>query len=404
MAGPLQGCRVVELAHIMAGPVCGLMLADMGAEVIKVEKLSGDDTRRMLPPDIAGEPAAFMMMNRNKRGIALDLKHPDGKAALLRLLDEADVVIENYRKGTMEKLGLGYETLKARNPGLIYCEISGFGRTGPYAERGGFDLIAQGMSGLMSITGEGPGRPPVKVGAPVTDITAGILAAMGVAAAYARKLQTGEGQKVDTSLFEAGIVHSYWQSAIAFATGVSPGAMGSAHPLNAPYQAFKTKDGWINIGAANQKNWERLLDILDHAELRDDPRFLTNDKRMANRPALEDALNKVFETRSTDDWLAILERGGFPAGPVLSIGEMHEDPQALAREMIVDTDHPVAGSVKTIGLPVKFSDTPGGVARPAPLLGQHSREILAEAGYSAAEIDGMVAEGAVIAADSPALS
>ncbi|WP_340118533.1 CoA transferase [Pelagibius sp. 7325] len=400
--GPLEGCRVVELAHIMAGPVCGMMLADMGAEVIKVEKLGGDDTRRMLPPDIAGEPAAFMMMNRNKRGIALDLKHPDGKEALLRLLDRADVVIENYRKGTMEKLGLGYEALKARNPGLIYCEISGFGRTGPYAERGGFDLIAQGMSGLMSITGEGPGRPPVKVGAPVTDITAGILAAMGVAAAYARKLQTGEGQKVDTSLFEAGIVHSYWQSAIAFATGVSPGAMGSAHPLNAPYQAFRTADGWINIGAANQKNWERLVGILGHPELGEDPRFLTNDRRMANRAALEAALNAIFEARSTDDWLTILEQGGFPAGPVLSIGEMHADPQALAREMIVETDHPTAGRVKAIGLPVKFSATPGGVTRAAPLLGQHSRAVLAEAGFSKVEIDRMVAEGAVLAADRAA--
>ena len=386
----------------MAGPVCGLMLADMGAEVIKVEKLIGDDTRRMLPPDIQGESAAFMMMNRNKRGIALDLKHADGKAALLRLLDKADVVIENYRKGTMEKLGLGYETLKARNPGLIYCEISGFGRSGPYAERGGFDLIAQGMSGLMSITGEGPGRPPVKVGAPVTDITAGILAAMGVSAAYARKLQTGEGQKVDTSLFEAGIVHTYWQSAIAFATGVSPGAMGSAHPLNAPYQAFKTADGWINIGAANQKNWERLAAILDHAEFGSDPRFLTNDTRMANRQALEAELNAVFETKPTDAWLEILEEGGLPAGPVLSIGEMHQDPQALAREMIVETRHPVAGRVKSIGLPVKFSDTPGGVREPAPVLGEHSREILAEAGFSEAEIERMIKEGAAKSTALPA--
>jgi crotonobetainyl-CoA:carnitine CoA-transferase CaiB-like acyl-CoA transferase len=400
--GPLKGCRVVELAHIMAGPVCGLMLADMGAEVVKVEKLAGDDTRRMLPPDVKGESAAFMMMNRNKRGIALDLKQGDGREALLRLLDRADVVIENYRKGTMEKLGLGYDTLKARNPGLIYCEISGFGRSGPYAERGGFDLIAQGMSGLMSITGEGPGRPPVKVGAPVTDITAGILAAMGVSAAYAHKLQTGEGQKVDTSLFEAGIVHSYWQSAIAFATGVSPGAMGSAHPLNAPYQAFRTADGWVNIGAANQKNWERLVEILGRPELGSDPRFVTNDKRMANRPALEAALNKVFETKTTDAWLAILEEGGFPAGPVLSIGEMHEDPQALAREMIVATDHPVAGRVNTLGLPVKFSATPGGIARPAPVLGQHSREVLAELGFSEREIARMIDAGAVIAAQLPA--
>jgi crotonobetainyl-CoA:carnitine CoA-transferase CaiB-like acyl-CoA transferase len=402
--GPLQGCRVVELAHIMAGPVCGLMLADMGAEVIKVEKLTGDDTRRMLPPDVKGESAAFMMMNRNKRGIALDLKQPEGREALLRLLDRADVVIENYRKGTMEKLGLGYETLAARNPGLIYCEVSGFGRTGPYAERGGFDLIAQGMSGLMSITGEGPGRPPVKVGAPVTDITAGILAAMGVSAAYAHRLQTGQGQRVDTSLFEAGIVHSYWQSAIAFATGVSPGAMGSAHPLNAPYQAFRTADGWINIGAANQRNWERLVVLLCRPELGEDPRFVTNDKRMANRPALEAALNAVFETRPTADWLAVLEEGGFPAGPVLSIGEMHEDPQALAREMIVETNHPKAGKVKTLGLPVKFSATAGGITRPAPLLGQHSRAILAEIGYNEQQIEQMAAQGVTLAADATAES
>jgi crotonobetainyl-CoA:carnitine CoA-transferase CaiB-like acyl-CoA transferase len=399
--GPLAGIRVVEMAQIMAGPTCGQLLADMGADVIKLEKLpGGDDVRSYSQPSVNGESAAFMMMNRNKRGIALDLKQPEGREALLRLLDRADVVIENYRKGTMEKLGLGYETLAARNPGLIYCEVSGFGRSGPYAERGGFDLIAQGMSGLMSITGEGPGRPPVKVGAPVTDITAGILAAMGVAAAYAHRLQTGKGQKVDTSLFEAGIVHSYWQSAIAFATGVSPGAMGSAHPLNAPYQAFRTADGWINIGAANQKNWERLVAIIGRPELGQDPRFVTNDQRMANRPALEAALNAVFETRATADWLAILEEGGFPAGPVLSIGEMHADPQAVAREMIVETDHPKAGRVKTLGLPVKFSATPGGITRPAPLLGQHSRAILAEIGYNEQQIEQMVAQGVTLAVDT----
>lgn len=385
----------------MAGPVCGLMLADMGADVVKVEKLRGDDTRRMLPPDINGEPAAYMMVNRNKRGIALDLKHPEGREALLRLLDNADVVVENYRMGTMEKLGLGYETLSERNPGLIYCEISGFGRTGPYAERGGFDLIAQGMSGLMSITGEGAGRPPVKVGAPVTDITAGILGAMGVAAAYANRLRTGRGQRVDTSLFEAGIVHTYWQSAITFATGVSPGAMGSAHPLNAPYQAFRTSDGWINIGAANQKNWELLLAILGHESLAADPRFLSNDMRNTNRGALEEELNKIFETRPTDDWLATLDQGGLPAGPVLSISEMHDDPQALAREMIVETEHPVAGSVKTLGPPVKFSATPGSVDLPAPLLGQHSREVLMEAGYSEGEVDQLIADGVTVSNDAP---
>jgi crotonobetainyl-CoA:carnitine CoA-transferase CaiB-like acyl-CoA transferase len=311
------------------------------------------------------------------------------------MLLTADVVIENYRKGTMEKLGLGYDDLRRDNPGLIYGEISGFGRTGPYADRGGFDLIAQGMSGLMSITGEGPGRPPVKVGPPVSDITAGILLAMGISAAYARRLQTGQGQKVDTSLFEAAITHTYWQSAIAFATGVSPGPMGSAHPLNAPYQAFQTADGWINIGAANQANWERLVKLIGASELNDDPRFRANTGRMAHLAELTEALNTIFRTRTTDQWLAVLEQGGFPAGPVLSIAQMHADPQTRAREMVVSTYHAAAGRVESLGLPVKFSETPGGVRGPAPVLGQHSAEVLAEYGYTADQIDGFIAAGVV---------
>lgn len=393
--GPLAGMKVVELAHIMAGPVCGMMLADMGADVVKVEKPEGDDTRRFLPPDINGESAAYMMMNRNKRGIVLDLKSEDGKAVLRRMLETADVVIENYRMGTMEKLGLGYETLRKANPGLIYCEISGFGRTGPYAGRGGFDLIAQGMSGLMSITGEGAGRPPVKSGAPVTDITAGILGALGCAAAYARKLQTGEGQRVDTSLFEAGITHTYWQSAIAFATGVAPGPLGSAHPLNAPYQAFRTADGWINLGAANQKNWERMLAVIGAEELASDERFVDNHRRMQNLPALAAILDGHFSTGTSSEWLARLEAAGVPAGPVLDVSEMHRDPQTRHREMVVETTHPKAGPVKAIGLPIKFSETPGGVTRPAPLLGQHSREVLTEHGWDDEAIDALLAAGAV---------
>ncbi|MBO6814898.1 MAG: CoA transferase [Rhizobiaceae bacterium] len=384
MNGPLAGCKVIELAHIMAGPVCGLMLADMGADVIKVEKANGDDSRRFVPPEIEGESAAYMMMNRNKRGIVLDLKSDDGKEALRTLIRDADVLIENYRMGTMEKLGLGYEELRKENPGLVYAEISGFGRTGPYAERGGFDLVAQGMSGLMSITGEGPGRQPVKVGAPVSDITAGILAAMGVAAAYAHKLKTGEGQKVDTSLFEAGIIHTYWQSAIAFATGTPPGPMGSAHPLNAPYQAFKTSDGWINIGAANQKNWEKLIELTGAEALGKDPRFSINADRITRRVELEDELNKVFSTRTTDEWLEIFDTGGLPSGPVLSITEMHENPQTIARNMVPEVNHPVAGKIKTIGLPVKFSHTPGEVRSAAPTLGQHTVDVLVEAGYDEA--------------------
>ncbi|MDP4004677.1 CaiB/BaiF CoA-transferase family protein [Methylobacterium sp. NEAU K] len=394
-SGPLAGMRVIELAHIMAGPVCGLMLADMGAEVIKVEKMDGDDTRRTVPPALEGESAAYMMMNRGKRGISLDLKDPDGVAVLRRLLRGADALIENYRGGTMERLGIGYETLRQEFPALVYCSLSGFGRTGPYADRAGFDLVAQGMSGLMSVTGEGPGRPPMKCGPPVTDITAGILAAMGVLAAYSHRLRTGKGQAVDTSLFEAGITHTYWQSAIAMATGIAPGPMGSAHPLNAPYEAFETQDGWITIGAANQTNWLRLLKAIGAEVLAEDPRFALNRDRMANRQALAATLAPIFRAHTSAAWLARLEAGGVPAGPVLDVNAMHRDPQALAREMVVEVDHPRVGRMKTLGLPVKFSDTPGRVHGPAPLLGEHSRAILAEAGYTAAEIDGLVARGVV---------
>jgi crotonobetainyl-CoA:carnitine CoA-transferase CaiB-like acyl-CoA transferase len=387
--------RVIELAHIMAGPVCGLMLADMGAEVIKVEKMDGDDTRRTVPPALEGESAAYMMMNRGKRGISLDLKDPDGIAVLRRLLEGADALIENYRGGTMERLGIGYETLREEFPALVYCSLSGFGRTGPYADRAGFDLVAQGMSGLMSVTGAGPGQPPMKCGPPVTDITAGILAAMGVLAAYSNRLRTGKGQSVDTSLFEAGITHTYWQSAIAMATGVAPGPMGSAHPLNAPYEAFETADGWITIGAANQTNWLRLLKAIGAEALAEDARFAQNRDRMANRQELAATLAPIFRAQSSAEWLARLEAGGVPAGPVLDVNAMHRDPQTLAREMVVEVAHPRVGTMKTLGLPVKFSDTPGRVHGPAPLLGEHSRAILAEAGYTAEAIDGLIARGVV---------
>ncbi len=397
--GPLAGVKVIEFAHVMAGPTCGLMLADMGADVIKVERVpDGEDTRRMTPPTIDGEAAAFLMMNRNKRGMAVDLKHEKGKAIARRLLRTADVAIENFRKGTMERLGLGYEEMRKDNPVLIYCEVSGFGRTGPYADRGGYDLIAQGMSGLMSITGEGPGRPPVKCGAPMTDITAGILAAMGVLAAYAHRLKTGEGQRVDVSLFEAGIVHTYWQSAITFATSKPPGPMGSAHPLNAPYQAFEAADGWITIGAANQPNWFKLLEALEAGALKDDPRFASNDARMTNLPALVDVLKPLFRQRTCADWLKRLQEAGVPAGPVLDIAQMHADPQTLAREMVVEVPHSRLKKHKTLGAPVKFSGTPSTVERGAPLLGEHTREILSEYGYTEEVIDDLIAAGVVIAA------
>jgi crotonobetainyl-CoA:carnitine CoA-transferase CaiB-like acyl-CoA transferase len=401
LKGPLSGLKVIDLSHVMAGPACAMLLADMGADVIKVEKLpGGEDARRMVPPTISGESAAFLIMNRNKRGIALNLKTEAGRKVLSRLLQDADVLIENYRRGTMEKMGFGYDALHALNPKLIYCSISGFGRTGPYADRGGFDLVTQGMSGLMSITGEGPGCPPVKLGAPVTDITAGVLGCVGILAALHFRASTGQGQMVDTSLFEAGIIHTYWQSAICFATGEAPGPMGTAHPLNAPYQAFPVADGWITVGAANQKNWLKLLEVLEAPALGNDPRFSTNADRMHNLPALQAELTAFFKTRTSAEWLRRLEEAGVPAGPVLDVRQMQADPQALAREMVVETTHPTAGKVKSIGLPIKFSETPGSVTRAAPVLGQHTREVLREHGFSDAEADQMAAQGAIEMPDS----
>jgi crotonobetainyl-CoA:carnitine CoA-transferase CaiB-like acyl-CoA transferase len=394
--GPLVGMRVLDLSHVMAGPVCGLMLADMGADVIKVENTKiGDTSRQMRTPSIEGQSAAFMMMNRNKRGLAVDLKRAQGQEVLKRLVRNADVLIENYRQGTMEKLGVGYDILAKINPGLIYCEISGFGRTGPRANQGGFDLIAQAMSGMMSVTGEGPGRPPVKSGPPITDITAGLIAAMGVAAAYAHKLKTGQGQRVDTSLFEAGITQTYWQSAIAFATGVSPGPMGSAHPLSGPYQAFETSDGWITIGASNEKLWSAFLVVLDAPEIAGDARFKDNAGRMANLPELVGRLIPHFRRRTSAQWLGQLEQAGVPAGPVLTVQEMHAHPQTRARDMVPMVEHSVVGKVQTLGLPVKFSATPGAIGSGAPTLGQHSRDVLAEAGYSPREIDDLINVGVV---------
>jgi crotonobetainyl-CoA:carnitine CoA-transferase CaiB-like acyl-CoA transferase len=387
---------VVEFAHIMAGPTCGRMLADMGADVIKVEPVDqGDGTRAFRPPDLDGESAAFMMLNRNKRGVALDLKSDGGLQVARRLIERADVLIENHRTGTMDRLGLGYDLVRESNPGLIYCEISGFGRTGPMAHLGGFDLISQGYSGIMSVTGEGEGRPPVKCAPPLTDITAGILAAMGVLAAYVERLKTGRGQRVDTSLFEAGVTQSFWQAAVTLATGVSPGPLGSAHPLTAPYQAFETSDGWITVGGSSQVTWHRLVETVGLPELAEDRRFLANADRMQNVNELASVLSERFKTRSTADWLELLEKGGVPAGPVASIGEMLEFPQTLAREMVVEVEHSKLGPVKTVGFPVKFSETPTSIDRGAPLLGEHTPEVLAELGYTEEEREALIRSGAV---------
>ena len=398
MAGPLAGVKVLELAQIMAGPTCGMMLADLGADVIKVERVpGGDDTRRMDRPSVGGESASFMAMNRNKRGIALNLKLPAAQDALKRMAAKADVVTENYRKGTMEKLGVGYDDLRRVNPGIIYCSISGYGRSGPYADKGGFDLIAQGASGLMAVTGE-PGRAPVKSGGPVCDINAGLLGALGVVSAYVHRLKTGEGQLVDTSLFEAGIQQMYWQAAIYFATGESPGPTGSAHILSAPYQAFRAADGWLTIGGANQANWERLVAVLEAPDLLNDARFASNAERMRNLPALTAALEPHIKKWRVRELLAALDKAGVPCGPINSIADMAADAQTKAREMVVELEHPRAGRTRALGLPVKLSRTPGKVSRPAPLMGQHTREVLAEFGFSKEEIEALVRSGAAIAA------
>ena len=388
MTASLKGIRVLEMAQIMAGPTCGLLLADLGAEVIKIEKTpTGDDTRNFLPPDINGEAAAFMMMNRNKKGIALNLKDKDGIKIFKEMVKNSDVVLENFRKGTLEKLGIGYDVMSEINPKIILCEISGYGRTGPYSDKGGFDLVAQGMSGLMSITGESKDKPPMKVGAPITDITAGLLASSGILAALVHREKTGEGQKVDTSLFEAGIVHTYWQSAIAGATGQSPGPLGSAHPLTAPYQAFKTKDKWITVGASNQNTWLMLLKAINRQDLQENEKFSSNLNRKKNINQLVDILSSELIKKTADEWLKIFDNNGLPCGPINSITEMFEDPQTIHREMIIEVDNKKAGKSKAIGMPIKFSKSKTEKSKGAPNLGEHTREIMLNFGYKQDEIE-----------------
>ena len=384
----------------MAGPTCGALLSDLGADVIKVEKLpGGDDARGYREPRVNGVSAPYLIMNRGKRGIALDLKKREGRDILLRLVRSADVLVENFRRGTLDKLGFAYETLAAENPALIYCTITGFGLDGPFADKGGFDLIAQGFAGLMSITGE-PGGPPAKTGNPVSDINAGILATVGILAAYAHRQKTGRGQVVDTSLMEAALQQTYWHAASFFATGESPGPLGSAHLLTAPYQAFTASDGWINIGGANQANWERIADVLGHPEWRDDARFATNTARMQNLPALVALMNGVLAQKTRAEWAARLDAAGVPAGPVNSMEEALTHPQTLARGMVVDLVHPQAGATKALGCPIHFSATPARTDRPAPLLGEHTRAVLRECGYEEIEIDAFVADG-VVATSAP---
>ena len=355
---PLEGVVVLDCTQIMAGPFCTLLLADMGADVIKVEKPDGgDDNRRMGPPFIAGRSAAFLAINRSKRSLALDLRSEKGREVFIRLVEQTDVVVENFRPGAMDRLGLGYRQLDEIKPSLIYCSISGFGQTGPYRERGGFDLVTQGMSGLMSVTGT-PGAPPVKVGVPITDLTAGMYGAYGILSAYIHRLRTGEGQMVDTSLLEAGIAYTFWESAVYFATGEIPGPLGSAHRMTAPYQAIKTKDGYINIGAATQSTWEGLCRAIGREELITDPLFATIGDSKKREVELAALLEETFSLGTTAHWLEALEASGVPSGPINDLGQVYSDPQIRARNMLVEQEDPELGRLKYIDIPVKLSLTP----------------------------------------------
>jgi formyl-CoA transferase len=380
----LEGVRVIDFTQAMAAPFGTMNLADMGADVIKIEPPgTGEPTRELSSVRKNGHSATFMTMNRDKRGLTVDLKRPEGVEIVRRLTRTADVFVQNYRPGVAERLGLGYEALRAVNPRLIYCAVSGFGSTGPYAARGGYDLIAQGMSGVISVTGEE--GAPAKSGVPLSDLCAGLFAAYGILAALEHRDRTGEGQLVDTSLLEAAMALTVWEAAEYWVTGQAPGPLGSAHRLAAPYQAIRAADGWLTVGANNDRLFEALCRAIDRPDLCEGRRFTGGAGRMKHRAALIEAIEKTTAGEPRAHWLARLEGEGVPCGPINDYAEALADPQTLAREMVVDLVHPGAGPIKALGIPVKLSDTPGAVDRAAPLLGEHTAEILTELGYTEAE-------------------
>jgi crotonobetainyl-CoA:carnitine CoA-transferase CaiB-like acyl-CoA transferase len=394
MSGPLAGLRMVDVTENLAGPYCAMLLADMGVDAVKIERPGIGDTTRGW-----GEPRdtvsrAFTMVNRNKRSVVVDLKQPEGVEIVRRLAAQADILLENHRPGYMERIGLGYEALRAQNPRLIYAQISGFGQTGPYRDRGGLDLVAQAMSGLMSVTGEEDGAPN-KAGFPVTDLGTGMFTAYGILCALQARERSGVGQRVDASLLETGIAFSVWQTAKYLDTGVAPGRMGSAHPLSAPYQAFRTADGYIVIGAGSQGLYKRLCALLGLPELAEDARFDTQPKRMNGYVELAALLQQATVSRTSAELLAALEQAGIPAGPILDVGEMLEDPQAQARAMVIDTDHPVFGPLRTIGNPVKLSETPWELRSLAPRLGENTDQVLNDWGFSDGEVAALRQQGAL---------
>ena len=381
----LEGLHVLDVTQVMAGPFCAMVLADLGADVIKVEPPAGDSTRQM-PGAVGSDSPSFNAVNRGKRSIVLDLKTEAGRAALIRLARSTDILIENYRPGVMDALGLGYEALSRENPRLIYASISGYGQTGPDRDKGGFDLIAQGVSGIMSITGE-PGGAPVKAGIPLTDLGAGLFALVGILAAVAHRHRTGAGQHVDTSLVDAGVALSVWEATEYFAGMGVPQALGSAHRLIAPYQAIRCRDGYITLGAANERLFRRLCEVLEHPEWAALPEFLDSNARLRNRQALTDRIEAITAGETCEHWLALFEANDIPCGPINDYARVFADRQVVAREMVVETDHPTLGKLRTLGSPIKLSATPALVGRAAPRLGEHTVEVLREAGFSDIEID-----------------
>jgi crotonobetainyl-CoA:carnitine CoA-transferase CaiB-like acyl-CoA transferase len=375
---------VLDVTQVMAGPFCAMQLCDMGADVIKVEPPGGDSTRRMAGASGSDSPS-FNAVNRGKRGIVLDLKTAAAQEAFRRLARRADIVIENYRPGVMRRLGLDYPALAADHPAIIYASISGYGQTGPDAAKGGFDLVAQGVSGIMSITGE-PGGPPMKAGVPLTDLGAGLFALSAILAALYYRTRTGRGQYIDTSLVEAGVAMSVWEATEYFAGGGIPQPMGSAHRMSAPYQAVRCADGYITVAAANDRLFDRLCGLLGHPEWAARPEFSSDTNRVRNRPALAALIESVTSSRPKAHWLALLDANELPCGPIHNYAEVFADPHLLARDMVRETTHPTLGRLRTLGSPVKMSATPTDPSRRAPLLGEHTREVLLEAGYTDEEV------------------
>ena len=392
---PLAGVRVLDLGRHLAGPTCAMLLGDLGADVIKIEKPAvGEDGRSAGPPFFQGVSAFFLSANRNKRSLTLDIKRPAGQEAFRRLADTADVVVENFRPGVTDALGIGYATMSERNPRIIYCSISGFGADGPFAGRPGLDQIIQGVSGLMSVTGF-EGEDPVRVGIPIADLLTGLYGAYGVLAALQARERTGSGQMVNTSLLEAMIGTMGFQAVRYLNGGGVPPPAGNHHPINAPYGIFRARDGYLTLGATGDKRWTQFCQLLDAEEWLVDPRFIDNGNRFANRLILQELINEKLQTRTVGEWEVFLNDAGIPAGPVYAMDGALDHPQTRHREMVVERAHPVLGTVSLLGLPVKFSETPGDVHRIPPELGEHTDEVLREIGFATDDLRGLREQGII---------